>query len=141
MSIATPEPAAARPPRATALRHLETWLLGLGRSAWLFPLDLVFRTVGIRYGWLKALFQSAPPKVLAITGRLRAERAAWRATHRVPAFRAYLNSVGTDPDDLVPAGILTHLPETDKGSYIDPYSLARRCVDGRIPFPGVTIDE
>ena len=140
-SPAARDPGDARPHRATVKRHLLTWLLGLGRSAWLFPLDLVFRTVGIRYRWLKALFLSAPPKALAFTGRLRAERAAWRATHRVPAFRAYLDSVGTDPDDLVPAGILTHLPETDKGSYIDPYSLAQRCVDGRIPFPGVTIDE
>ena len=129
------------PERAGPLRHLLTWLLGLGRSAWLIPLDIVFRTVGIRYGWLKALFTYAPPRVLTVTGRLRAERAAWRATHRVPAYRAYLTSRGTDPDDLVPAGILGWLPETDKHGYIDAYPLAERCVDGRIPFAGVTIDE
>lgn len=126
---------------AAPSRHLLTWLFGLGRSIWLLPLDLAFRTVGIRYGWLKALFRHAPPPLLALTGRLRAERAAWRAMHRVPGYRAYLESIGTDPDALVPAGILSHLPDTDKHSYIDPYPLASRCVDGRFPFVGVTIDE
>jgi phenylacetate-coenzyme A ligase PaaK-like adenylate-forming protein len=138
---ATTAPDGEATPLAAPARHLLTWLLGLGRSLWLLPLDVVFRTVGIRYGWLRALFLAAPPRVLALTGRLRAERAAWRAAHRVPAYRSYLASVGTDPDDLVPAGILEHLPETDKRAYIDPYPPADRCVDGRIPFEGVTIDE
>ncbi|MEO8207827.1 MAG: phenylacetate--CoA ligase family protein [Chloroflexota bacterium] len=127
--------------RATPARHLLTWVFGLGRSAWLLPLDIAFKTVGIRYGWLKALFQHVPPRVLRLTGRLRAERAAWRATHQVPAYRAYLEGLGRDPDSLVPSGILDRLPETDKSSYIDPYPLAARCIDGRIPFVGVTIDE
>ncbi|MEO8469059.1 MAG: hypothetical protein ABI573_05275, partial [Chloroflexota bacterium] len=127
--------------RATSARHLLTWVFGLGRSAWLLPLDIAFKTVGIRYGWLKALFRHTPPRILHLTGRIRAERAAWRATHVVPAYRAYLEAGGRDPDSLVPAGILDHLPETDKLSYIDPYPLAARCIDGRIPFVGVTIDE
>ena len=29
--------------------------VGFGRGIWLFPLDTMFRTVGLRYGWLKAL--------------------------------------------------------------------------------------
>ncbi|MES2208861.1 MAG: phenylacetate--CoA ligase family protein [Chloroflexota bacterium] len=125
----------------TVARHLVAWILGLGRNAWLFPLDVTFRFVGIRYGWLKALFQTVPPQVLAITGRLRAERAAWRALHRVPAYRARLRSAGIDPDRLPPAGILGAVPETDKRSYIDPYAMESRCLDGRITFKGVTIDE
>ena len=108
------KPTSNHPPAAVVGRHFMTWSFGLGRSAWLFPLDLVFRVIGIRYGWLRALFTYAPPPVLAITGRLRAERAAWRALHRVPAFRAYLGSNGRDPDAIVPAGILGQLPETDK---------------------------
>ncbi len=59
--------------------------LGVGRNAWLFPLDVTFKTIGLRYGWLKGLFDHAPPGPLAMTGRLRAERAAWRAVRRVPA--------------------------------------------------------
>ena len=115
--------------------------LGVGRNAWLFPLDLTFKTIGLRYGWLKALFDNAPAGPLAMTGRLRAERAAWRAVRRVPAYRAYLSAQGVAVDRLVPAGILQKLPETDKRSYIDPYPLADRCLDGRIPFVGTTIDE
>ena len=63
------------------------------------------------------------------------------AIHRVPAYRAYLASLPVDPDRLYPAGILQALPETDKHSYIDAYPLAERCVDGRVRFKGVTIDE
>lgn len=122
-------------------RHVMAWLLGLGRNVWLLPLDVMFRVVGVRYGWLKRLFDSVPARVLAVTGRLRAERAVWRAIRRVPAYRSYLQSVHIDPDRLPPAGILDALPETDKHSYIDPYPLEARCLDGQIRFKGVTIDE
>jgi len=115
--------------------------LGVGRNAWLLPLDVTFKTIGLRYGWLKALFDNAPPGPLAMTGRLRAERAAWRAVRRVPAYRAYVAAQGVAVDRLVPAGILEKLPETDKRSYIDQYPLAERCLYGRIPFAGTTIDE
>src|SRR2546429_3525907 len=115
--------------------------LGAGRNAWLFPLDVAFKTLGLRYGWLKGLFDNAPSGPLAMTGRLRAERAAWRAVRRVPGYRAYLSAQGVAVDRLVPAGILEKLPETDKRSYIDPYPLAERCLYGRIPFVGTTIDE
>jgi len=110
--------------------------LGAGRNAWLIPLDVTFKTIGLRYGWLKALFDNAPAGPLAMTGRLRAERAAWRAVRRVPAYREYLSAQGVAVDRLVPAGILERLPETDKRSYVDPYPLAERCLDGRIPFVG-----
>src|SRR2546428_226178 len=115
--------------------------VGVGRNAWLFPLDVTFKPIGLRYGWLKALFDNAPAGPLAMTGRLRAERAAWRAVRRVPAYRAYLSAQGVAVDRLVPAGILEKLPETDKRSYIDPYPLPERCLDGRIAFVGTTIDE
>jgi phenylacetate-CoA ligase len=115
--------------------------LGVGRQAWLLPLDLTFKTIGLRYGWLKGLFDNAPPRPLAMTGTLRAERAAWKAVQRVPAYRAYLIESGVAVDELVPAGIIRKLPETDKASYIDRWPLAERCVDGRIPFRGTTIDE
>jgi len=121
----------------TVLRHFIAWIFGLGRNAWLFPLDLTFRFIGVRYGWLKALFETVPPPVLRLTGRLRAERAAWRAIKRVPAYRAHLRAAGIDHDRLLPAGILEAIPETDKRTYIDLYALAERCLDGRIRFKGV----
>ncbi|TMF27813.1 MAG: hypothetical protein E6I25_09350, partial [Chloroflexi bacterium] len=123
-----------------AFRALATGL-GAGRNAWLVPLDVAFKTLGLRYGWLKGLFDHAPSGPLAMTGRLRAERAAWRAVRRVPGYRAYLSAQGVAVDRLVPAGILEKLPETDKHSYVDSYPLAQRCLDGRIPFVGTTIDE
>jgi phenylacetate-CoA ligase len=122
-------------------RTASATFVGIGRSVWLFPLDTMFRTVGLRYGWLRTLFLGSPPALLRVIGRLRAERAAWRASRRVPAYRAFLGAAGVEPASLFPLGILDRLPETDKASYIDRYPLLDRCVDGRIPYPGTTIDE
>ena len=80
-------------------------VLGWGRQAWLRPFDLAIRAVGLRYSWIRALFEHGPPPLLAMVGRLRAERAAWRATRRVPAYRAHLDSLGVDVSRLVPAAI------------------------------------
>ncbi len=115
--------------------------LGMGRSAWLLPLDLTFKLIGLRYRWFKFLFDHAPAEPLAVLGRRRAERVAWRAVERVPAYRSYLANAGVDVVRLVPWHILSHLPETDKRSYVDRYPVAERCIDGRIPFRGTTIDE
>ena len=122
-------------------RHAGAWLIGLGRGAWLFPLDTIFRTVGLRYGWLTQMFRRTPPPILAGLGQLRAERAAWRAAKRVPAYRDFLDQHDVDADDLFPLGILRRLPETDKKEYVDRYGLMERCVGGSVPFPGTTIDE
>ena len=115
--------------------------VGFGRGIWLFPIDTMFRTVGLRYGWLKALFIATPAPLLRGIGRLRAERAAWRATRQVPAYDRYLGASGVDVAGLFPLGILGHLPETDKASYVDRYPLLDRCVGGAVPYPGTTIDE
>ena len=122
-------------------RHAGAWLIGLGRGAWLFPLDVIFKTVGLRYGWLTQLFRRTPPRLLAGLGQLRAERASWRAAKRVPAYRDFLEQAAVDPDDLFPFGILGRLPETEKRNYIDRYGLMERCVGGSVPYPGTTIDE
>jgi phenylacetate-CoA ligase len=122
-------------------RHGAAWFVGLGRGLWLLPLDLTFRAVGLRYGWLRAMFRWTPAPILAGLGQLRAERAAWRAAKDVPAYRRFLVDQGVAPDDLFPLGILARLPETDKRSYIDRYPLLDRCVGGSVPFVGTTIDE
>jgi phenylacetate-CoA ligase len=102
---------------------------------------VLFRTVGLRYGWLKAMFRLTPAPILAGVGQLRAERAAWRAIRNVPAYRRFLDDHEVHGDDLFPLGILDRLPETDKGSYVDRYPLLERCVGAAVPFPGTTIDE
>ncbi|HEX6868289.1 MAG TPA: hypothetical protein VF119_05760, partial [Candidatus Limnocylindrales bacterium] len=115
--------------------------VGFGRGIWLFPLDATFKTVGLRYGWLRALFIGTPAPLLRTIGRLRAERAAWRATRRVPAYGAFLGASGVDVAGLFPLGVLGKLPETDKLGYVDRYGLLDRCVGGTVPFPGTTLDE
>ena len=114
---------------------------GLLRATWLFPLDVAFRVLGLRFAWLRALFTYAPPVMLEFLGRLRAERAAFRAIRRVPAYRRFAQEQGVRVHEAWPLGILHTLPQTDKHSYIDRYSLEDRCVDGRFPFAGTTIDE
>ncbi len=121
--------------------RVAAWVIGVGRGLWLLPLDIAFRTVGLRYGWLRALFRMAPPRLLASIGQLRAERAAWRAARGVPAYRFFLQEAGIDPDALFPLGILHRLPETDKRSYVDRFGMLERCVGGKVPFAGTTIDE
>jgi phenylacetate-CoA ligase len=133
------EPTQRRP--ASAGARLVATVIGIGRGLWLLPLDIVFRTVGLRYRWLRALFNAVPPRVLAGIGRLRAERAAWRATRQVPAYRRFLQDAAIDPDSLVPLGILGRLPETDKRSYVDRFAMLERCVGGQVPYVGTTIDE
>jgi phenylacetate-CoA ligase len=125
-------------------RGIREWLalgVGIGRGAWLLPLDLTFRTVGLRYGWLKSLFERTPATILASIGQLRAERAAWRAVRDVPAYRAFLAASSVPGRSLFPLGILGRLPETDKHAYVDRYGLLERCVRGAVSFPGTTIDE
>ena len=115
--------------------------VGVGRGLWLLPLDVIFKTVGLRYGWLKLLFERTPAPVLAGLGQLRAERAAWRAVRNVSAYRRFLRDEGVSGRSLFPLGILGRLPETDKRSYIDRFGFLQRCVDRSIPYPGTTIDE
>ena len=126
--------------RSTARRILAS-VVGVGRGIWLLPLDTTFRTVGLRYGWLTAFFRLTPPPLMRGIGRLRAERAAWRAARNVPAYGRFLADADVDVGELLPLGILRHLPETDKESYIDRFGLLERCVGGAVPFEGTTIDE
>ncbi len=123
------------------VREAGATFVGIGRGLWLFPLDTLFRTVGLRYGWLKTMFERTPSPILSGLGQLRAERAAWRAARTVPAYGAFLEDSGIQRRNLFPLGILDRLPETDKKSYVDRYGLLERCVDGAVPYPGTTIDE
>ena len=126
---------------ARIARNAMASFVGFGRGIWLFPLDTIFRTVGLRYGWLMTLFTWSPPALLRGISRVRAERAAWRATRSVPAYRHYLEGSGVDLAGLFPLGILDRLPETDKRDYVDRYGLMERCIGGAVPFPGTSIDE
>ncbi len=90
------------------------------------------------YGALKWTLETVPS---AVTDRLSRERAMETARHaaqRVPAYRDRLEEVGIDPRHLAR---WDELPEMDKATYVDRWTLAERAVDGRIPLRGTTIDE
>ncbi len=55
----------------------------------------------------------------------------------VPAYKEYVDKHVTDK----PAKGIISMPETDKKSYIDNYSIADRCLDGLIPLKDAEIDE
>ncbi|MEO6578912.1 MAG: phenylacetate--CoA ligase family protein [Candidatus Limnocylindria bacterium] len=96
------------------------------------------RLASLNYGALRWTLEAVPPSV---TDRLSIERAIVTARHaadHVPAYRAHLAERGFDPRRI---GAFAGLPETDKASYVDRWSIAERCVDGRIPLRGSTIDE
>ena len=54
----------------------------------------------------------------------------------MPAYGRFLAEPGVDVAALFPLGILAHLPETDKRSYVDRFGLLERCVGGAVPFAG-----
>src|SRR5258705_12281486 len=103
-------PSEASPPPVRGLRHagrvFAASFVGVGRGIYLFPLDTTFRTVGLRYGWLKSLFTRTPAPIMAGLGQLRAERAAWPAARQVPAHGSLLAQEGGDAPGPLPLRLL-----------------------------------
>ena len=127
----------ASPPTTLAVparRRIGSRLVGLA-----LPLvGVLLRLASLGYRTMRWTLESTPP---AVTDRLSRERAletARRAARRVPAYRQRLEELAIDPRRF---GSLEVLPETDKATYVDRWSLSDRCVDGRLPLRGTTIDE
>ena len=96
------------------------------------------KLMSLNYGALKWMLETVPSSVTDRLSRERALETARHAARHVPAYRARLEAVAVDPDRV---SAFDDLPETDKASYVDRWSLAERCLDGRIPLRGTTIDE
>ena len=76
-------------------------------------------------------------------GRRRAHRTFERSARLVPAYGRFLAEHGA-PGTLSrgdPTAAFAALPVMDKANYITRYSIADRCVHGRLPRRGVTVDE
>jgi phenylacetate-CoA ligase len=101
-------------------------------------ISVALKLLGLSYVLLRWTLERMPPAVADSLSAQRAHETARAAARRVPAYRAMLEAAGVDPD-RVPN--LVDLPETDKASYVDRWSISDRCVDGRIPLRGATIDE
>jgi phenylacetate-CoA ligase len=104
----------------------------------LWGLEVLLRTISKRYGALQWFLEVMPPRPADDFSMARALRAARDAARDVPAYRDFLASAGVDPTRIAGLG---DLPETDKHTYIDRYPLPERCVGGRLPLVGTTIDE
>ena len=100
--------------------------------------DVVLRVLARRFGTMRWTLERTSPSVSSSLSAARALRTAREAARRVPAYRDHLERHGIDPAHI---GSLDDLPETDKASYIDPNPLPSRCLDGRLPLIGSTIDE
>jgi phenylacetate-CoA ligase len=96
------------------------------------------RLVARHYGALRWMLETVPSSVTDRLSRDRALATARHAARRTPAYRGHLLEQGIDPDRI---GSFADLPETDKASYVDRWSIAERSVGGRIPLRGTTIDE
>ena len=100
--------------------------------------DVTLRVVAREFGSMRWTLERTAPAVSSALSEARALRTARAAAHRVPAYRDHLENHGVDPSRIKTLG---ELPETDKASYIDPNPLPTRCIDGRLPLVGTTIDE
>jgi len=104
----------------------------------LLGLEVLLRIVSKRYGALQWFLEMMPARPAEAFSKARALRAAREAVRDVPAYRDFLECAAIDPGHI---RNLDDLPETDKRSYIDAYPLPERCVGGRLPLVGTTIDE
>ena len=100
--------------------------------------DVVLRVLAQRFGTMRWTLERTSPSVSSALSAARALRTAREAARRVPAYGDHLERHGIDPAHI---RSLDELPETDKASYIDPNPLPSRCLDGRLPLIGSTIDE
>lgn len=78
-----------------------------------------------------------------VVGRWRAWRTFELARRKVPAYRAYLESVAPAARVRLQGWVpdFTAIPEMDKAGYISAYGIEQRCVNGVLPRRGVVADE
>ncbi len=80
-----------------------------------------------------------PAGLIHRLGEERAEQAVRAARNEVPALQEFYASLGPNAPHVMIGN--ERVPTTDKQRYIRRYSITERCVDGRVPARGVTIDE
>lgn len=94
------------------------------------PCDLILKAACATYPTFLAAFRLLPPSYLAWAAGVKARKAYYRALREVPAYEAFVSAQAG-------AGV----PETDKESYIRPFSTDARCVDGTFLHARTMIDE
>jgi len=113
----------------------------LGGTTLLAGADAV-RHAALRSGHVFAALGTSSSAPVDALSAVAAQRAARIALRRVPAYRAFVEHAGwRDDPALGPAAWVATLPVTDKETYIRPFPVADRCLDGRLPAVGTQIDE
>lgn len=92
--------------------------------------NITLKLVSLNYGTFVWGMGFLPPRYMQWSSRIRARHAYFQAQKKVPAYRKFIS---TNKGNTI--------PETDKSSYITPYSLRERSVYGIIPVNNVSIDE
>lgn len=80
---------------------------------------------------MKLLFLPGFEKIRFFNGRMKMQAEFYKAIKCVPAYQHFANMHVHS----------TAIPETSKDSFVNKYSIANRCVNGKIPEKGVIIDE
>ena len=101
-------------------------------EALLLPRDWSLRAAALSYPTFIHGLASLSPAYIERESRARARRALLRAVRRVPAYAQFLARHSTPADPV---------PETTKKNYIQSFPIESRCIDGRIPYTRVAIDE
>jgi phenylacetate-CoA ligase len=101
-------------------------------------MELALRGISQRYGALQWFLEVMPPRPADAFSIARAIRAARHTARVVPAYRTLLGEHGIGASAI---RSLDELPETDKKTYADRFPLAERCLNGRLPLLGTTLDE
>lgn len=92
--------------------------------------NLTLQLVSLNYKTFVWGMGLLPPRYMRWSSRIRARHAYFQAQKRVPAYRKFIS---TNKGSII--------PETDKSSYITPYSIRDRSIHGVIPNNDVSIDE
>lgn len=94
------------------------------------PCDWLIKASCASYSTFLATFKLLPPRYLAWASEIKARKAYYRAIRQVPAYGEFLR---TSP--------ISHVPETDKETYIKRYHTDARCVGGSFFHDKTVIDE
>jgi phenylacetate-CoA ligase len=96
------------------------------------PRDVLLYIVCRTYRTFVLSFRILSPRYLAWTSKIRGLRAFYRSARDIPAYSGLVEQSNLERNGI---------PETDKASYIDAFSIDSRCVHGKIPHNNVMIDE
>jgi len=112
--------------------------------AWVWAQDAVVKALTSSVNTHKILLAPGIEPLRWRFGRWRAFRTFEMTAKRSPAYADFLRERGVSPRLPVFRGrdaFFAALPEIDKESYVKRYSIAERCLDGRLPRRGVVVDE